>query len=518
MKKFLYLLSISTILFFIPMEILAETPPAMSYVIGGTISIDDVEMTQSTFSGYSIIVTKEGNIALDPVTETTSLLSSGSYTISISVGAATTGETLEIHVYEGDKELTVDIPVDGELIMGEDGDIENIDISAYTSRTLTILDPDNGTITPNPVVTGNEYAYGTEVSLTAEPDISYVFESWTGDVSDNNSETTTIIMDEDHTVTASFSQCFYTLTMNVNSALMGSVTPEIGANDRACDSDVTITATPAEGYYFSGWTGDVEDSSAATTTVTMDTDHEVTANFVVISHILTIGSGNNGTTNPSSGEHEYGEGTVVTITATANSGYVFSSWTGDVANISLATTTVTMDTDQDVTANFVAAASNDDDNDDSDDGGGGGGGGIFGEINFRDVLGYHFDGNNAHGVGVYMPVTNAYKALKGAQTHVESFAPNVASLVRNGFDILEQKAETNKDGFLYWAGTYTFPILGKIAECYLDIVDAESLKLKAYANTTISVEEFNTLKKQGKAIAPHKVIYKNETDMVATHK
>jgi hypothetical protein len=57
-------------------------------------------------------------------------------------------------------------------------------------------------------------------------------------------------------------------------------------------------------------------------------------------------------------------------------------------------------------------------------------------------------------------------------------------------------------GVLYRIGTYLFPVLGKIAELYLDAVDSEEFMTDAYINTTISVEEFEKLKKQGKAARP----------------
>jgi uncharacterized repeat protein (TIGR02543 family) len=60
-----------------------------------------------------------------------------------------------------------------------------------------------------------------------------------------------------------------------------------------------------------------------------------------------------GTTNPSVGGHTYNENTVVNITATPATGYVFDHWTGDVAATGAASTTVTMDADKTVTAHFV---------------------------------------------------------------------------------------------------------------------------------------------------------------------
>jgi hypothetical protein len=60
-----------------------------------------------------------------------------------------------------------------------------------------------------------------------------------------------------------------------------------------------------------------------------------------------------GTTNPDIGSHFYTEGSVVDISATANTGYVFDHWGGDVANPNSASTTVTMSADKTVTAYFT---------------------------------------------------------------------------------------------------------------------------------------------------------------------
>ena len=453
MKKFLYCFAVIFLYFMVTASMswgLCLQPS--QYAIGGSLTVDGIQITAGTDDGYVIQVRQEDgtefeNVDDDP-TDDNGLNPSNNYTISIPVisdsepscnpGGAQDNDIVIIHVYHYGTEYKVVLPTDGEITVDTAASgVTVYNITAYSPRILDIEDPDHGSITPSPAAAGGEYPYDTEVTLTATPDNGYVFSSWTGDVDDPSSPTTFIIMDTDQNVSANFSQCSNTLTMAVNDSQMGSVTPAAGDNERACDAIVNITATP-------------------------------------------------------------------------NSGYAFSSWTGDVANTSSRSTTVTMDTDQVVTANFVV--STDDDDPEDSDGGGGGGGGIFGEISIRDVLGYHFDGNNSNGVGVYMPVTNAYKALKGAQTHVESFAPNVASLVRRGFDILEKKAEKNKDGLLYRVGTYTFPVLGKIAEYYLDIVNAEKLKVDAYSDTTISIEDFKILEQQGKAVAPHMVNFENETE------
>lgn len=141
----------------------------------------------------------------------------------------------------------------------------------------------------------------------------------------------------------------------------------------------------------------------------------------------------------------------------------------------------------------------------NDKGGGGGGGGIFGAISITDVIGYHLDGVMKNGTKIFMPVTNGYKALKGAQTHVEKFAPGLAKLIRGSFESIERVAEAHKDGMLYRLGTYVFPVLGKVAELYLDAVGSHELMVNAYSGTMISVTEFNKLYQKGIAVSPHVV-------------
>ena len=58
-----------------------------------------------------------------------------------------------------------------------------------------------------------------------------------------------------------------------------------------------------------------------------------------------------GTVSPVSGTF-YPSGTVVNLTATANPGYAFTSWTGSVANANNASTTIAMSSPQTVSANF----------------------------------------------------------------------------------------------------------------------------------------------------------------------
>jgi len=134
--------------------------------------------------------------------------------------------------------------------------------------------------------------------------------------------------------------------------------------------------------------------------------------------------------------------------------------------------------------------------------GGSGGGGIFGDIVKSTVIGYHLDGLTTEGVQIYMPVTKGFKALKGAQEYVNSFAPNLASFIRECFDQLEQRADADKAGFLYQFGTHVFPVLGRVAEWGLKLIGEDEYIKNAYCTTTISVDNYRELEGKGLAIAP----------------
>src|SRR5205085_3511119 len=65
---------------------------------------------------------------------------------------------------------------------------------------------------------------------------------------------------------------------------------------------------------------------------------------------------NEGTTNPTPGSYTVDLNSVIAVQAIPNSGYHFTGWTGNVAQPSNPSTTVTMSQAQTVTANFAVGA------------------------------------------------------------------------------------------------------------------------------------------------------------------
>ena len=175
------------------------------------------------------------------------------------------------------------------------------------------------------------------MNLTANPAAGYYWSGWSG--TDNNSvNPTTVTMNSSiQSVTASFSPICYKLTKSVYPANRGSISNSPSSSG-SCPTDqyspgtvVNLTANPAGGYYWSGWVG-TDNNGLNPTTVTMNGSRTVDANFEPIPGLckltmLVLPSGA-GTTSPSEGEHWYDCGTVVSISASANSGWQLAGWTG----------------------------------------------------------------------------------------------------------------------------------------------------------------------------------------------
>ena len=151
----------------------------------------------------------------------------------------------------------------------------------------------------------------------------------------------------------------YELAMAVDPAGGGTATDETNESPYEEGTAVSIKAVAAAGYQFVSWeapAGIFADANAAETTFTMpDDDITVTANFVAV-YELTISSATGGSvTTPGEGTFVYDDGTVVSLVATQASGYQFVKWTGDVAtiaNANAASTTITMQGNYSITANF----------------------------------------------------------------------------------------------------------------------------------------------------------------------
>jgi len=217
----------------------------------------------------------------------------------------------------------------------------------------------NGTVAGDENQTFTGISEGDNVTVSADDSAGCCeFVNW----SDSGAKTHNIAMDSDKSVTAYCSVPSYDLTVNVTPSGGGNltvngVTPSSYPNMTTwnCGDNVTLNATAAGNYSFVNWSGALGGNTTPTN-ITMDSAKNVTAHFAPL-RTLTMAVNGNGTTVPAAGNHTYGKGTVVNISANPDSGWQFVNWTtanmSEIANSTAQSTTVTVDANKTVTATFT---------------------------------------------------------------------------------------------------------------------------------------------------------------------
>jgi len=142
---------------------------------------------------------------------------------------------------------------------------------------LTTNKVGSGILSRNPDQTW--YAFGTVVTLTANPISGWSFTSWSGDLSGSTSPTQ-ITMDGPKTVTATFTEVWFSLITNVVGS--GSVSRSPNQPIFPPGTVVTLTANPASGWVFSGWSGDLTGTANPAQITTGNAPKTVTATFTQI--------------------------------------------------------------------------------------------------------------------------------------------------------------------------------------------------------------------------------------------
>jgi regulation of enolase protein 1 (concanavalin A-like superfamily) len=205
--------------------------------------------------------------------------------------------------------------------------------------TLTVNRVGNGSVAVDP--SPGPFHYGDVVTLTATGDPGWDFDRWSGALSGTTNPATITIMGHT-TVTATFSQIDYTLT--VNRVGDGSVAVDPSPGPYHYGDVVTLTATGDPGWGLDHWSGALSGATnPATTTIMGHTT--VTATFALEEYTLTVNRVGDGSVavDPSPGPYYYGD--VVTLTATADPHWTFDHWSGGLSGATNpATTTITSHT------------------------------------------------------------------------------------------------------------------------------------------------------------------------------
>jgi len=232
------------------------------------------------------------------------------------------------------------------------------EVNAYTLDTSASPEA-GGSVTTAPSL--SVYSEGMTVSLTATPASGYEFLGWSGDVAqaDAGDPQLTVTMDAARSLVAEFGevQYYYSLALTIDGENGGTVTVSPDQDEYLEGTVVTLTAVPANGYEFAGWSGDV---TATTTriTVTMDESKSLAARFVqtVNQYRLVVAVDPIGAADVvmSPNRDYYDAGTRVTLTVVPKTGYSFERWVGS-ASSTRSTLTVTVNSDMQITAMMAPA-------------------------------------------------------------------------------------------------------------------------------------------------------------------
>jgi len=149
----------------------------------------------------------------------------------------------------------------------------------FQQETYTLTTGANPTIGGSVSRSPNKttYAYGEQVTVTADPLSGYTFTGWSGASNSTNSNVT-VTMNSNLTLTANFQQDTYTLTTGANPTIGGSVSSSPNKATYTYGEQVTVTADPLSGYTFTGWSG-ASTSTTSAITITMNENKTLTANF-----------------------------------------------------------------------------------------------------------------------------------------------------------------------------------------------------------------------------------------------
>jgi hypothetical protein len=262
--------------------------------------------------------------------------------------------------------LTAGAPIDLELTLVR---LFTVTVNKDGDGSGTVSSSPAGiTCDPACATQAQQFQEGTTVSLNAAAAPGSTFAGWSGACSG----TAACSVTDNATVTARFNVAVSTDQLIVNLAGNGTGTvtsdpsgiscPGACAADFATGTTVTLTATPTNGSTFNGWSGG-GCTGTGPCVVAIVGDQTVTATFTAAPVLFTLtvtkaGTGAGTVSSDPPGitacattcSANFAPGTIVTLTATPQSGSTFVGWGGACSGTGLCQ--VTMDVNRAVTATF----------------------------------------------------------------------------------------------------------------------------------------------------------------------
>ncbi|MBQ9472780.1 MAG: fibronectin type III domain-containing protein [Bacteroidales bacterium] len=170
------------------------------------------------------------------------------------------------------------------------------------------------------VIGGGSYSYGTTAVLIATPKSGHRFSHWSDGIT---SSMRSMVVTVDTSIVAIFTRNGYRVTAYSACDSMGSTT---GSGTYSYGDTAVITAVPAPGYHFTGWSNGSANNPLR---VVVTGDMAFTASFSNNLYVITALSSND-TMGYTYGSGSYTYGTMVSLTAVPRQGYRFVGWSDGV--------------------------------------------------------------------------------------------------------------------------------------------------------------------------------------------
>src|SRR2546426_343355 len=344
-----------------------KSPNQATYNHGTVVQLTATPAVGWRFVGWSGDASGLANplsVTMDGNKNITATFEANSYTLGLTtVGNGTASKSPDQPSYDyGTVVQLTSTPSPGQSFVGWTGDASGTtnpldvtmdgdkSITAQFTVILSVTVVGSGSVTKSP--NQATYAPGTVVQLTATPAVGWHVVGWSGDAS-GTANPLSVTMDGNKNITATFA--INTYTLSVTTVGNGTVTKSPNQATYNHGTVVQLTATPAVGWRFVGWSGDAS-GLANPLSVTMDGNKNITATFEANSYTLGLTTVGNGTASKSPDQPSYDYGTVVQLTATPSPGQSFVGWTGDASGTTNPLD-VTMDGDKSITAQFTVSLS-----------------------------------------------------------------------------------------------------------------------------------------------------------------
>ena len=321
----------------------AKSPDLVAYTLGSRVQLTATPITGWHFVAWSGDTAAAANplmLSLPTSRNLTATFAINTYTLTqVVVGSGSAAAAPQQATYDhGTLVQLTATPDAGNAFVGWSGDASgssspfpltmdgNKTVTATFTYTLAITAAGLGSvdIAPNQA----NYAPGTAVTLTAQPQAHVHFVGWSGDTT-ASSASLPLVITRNRALTATF--VVDTQTLSAVRVGSGSIAKSPDQASYDYGTPVTLTATPGTGYHFVGWSGDTATTDNPIS-IAVTGNRNVTGTFAINSYVLNVAAGTGGSAVNSPIQATYDHGTQVTLTATPSVGYLFGSWAGDTAS------------------------------------------------------------------------------------------------------------------------------------------------------------------------------------------